>query len=787
MSKKILILAEKPSLGRDIAAALGVTQTNSHGHHENSEFIIAPLSGHLLAAKYDLPEYTKENLPIKGLESPTMVTKKESDYIKSRVKSVLAELKRDDLKEIVSAGDADQEGSLLIYEMLEYTKVLDKTKITRMWIHAVDAKTLKKAFEERYDIEEDLSYVEAAKARSLADARVGYNFSRLFSMKGNCKTSVGRVRTALMQIVRHRELEIENFKPEPYYNIKGDFSEGLQADLVMQAENEEEGKETQTTRISEAYYKDFVAHHLTKGSGFVVAEVSKEAKKTYPDLLPNQNDILKNVGKLHNAKTAKIVEAMQSLYEKQFISYPRSEKRHLPVSLYEKMEEVFGSLVENYQEEIGGAEISIDAANKRVFDDAKVEEHFAVVPWMPKTKSEIEKLPELERQTYEYVVAKFLMACMKPYEYDSSTIVLAGPEGLTFKAVGKIETAKGFRSYNYQTNKASKDVVLPEVKQDQKLELLDWSEKREMTKPPALLDEPALLDIMENVNKLYKKQVASDEEDYYAEKFSLGTPATRSGILEQVIKVYKYVTVNKKNRLETTPEGKKLLDIVGGAIDLQMTAYFEREMQKIQKDKEYARIFNEMMEEYVNSVIDKVLPDLPDTPQNTKKEIDHVCPLCGEPILETEKTFKCSKNIYKDGKQSGCKFSLFKDQTKFFGRVLNENDLDTLLGSSKDAPMKGEKGAIYFDPSNKYFISAVFPEAKEGEFVETAKTFRIGDKFVFKNIRGKDLTKTEAKKLLDGEQITLKRKSKAGKEYQILTKLSAENNGQVDTEMAPKG
>ena len=521
---KTLILAEKPSLARDIASALEVSRKNANGHFEDGNIIIAPLSGHLLEAEYDMPAYTKENLPLKGLESPRMVPKSNDDYIKNRVKSVLAELHRGDLTEIVSAGDADQEGSLLVYELLEYAEVLDKIKINRMWIHAVDEETLKKAFTERYGIELDMPYVEAAKARSLADVRVGFNFSRLFSMKGNLKASVGRVRTALMQIVRYREKEIEEFVSRPFYNIKGSFTNDLIADLIM-SDNESEDKQSKTTtRITEDYYAT-LKDALKKGDIFIVADVDETDKRVLPDLLPNQNDILKSVGKLHKVKANKILDAMQTLYERRFISYPRTEKRFLPTSLYQKAKTVFTSLQELYAEQISNEQIALDVTNKRIFNDEEVEEHFAVVPWLPKSREEIEALDDLERKTYDYVVAKFLMACMNPYEYGSSSVVLKSQDDtLIFKATGKTEKSKGFKNYQYLTNKNdSKDVVLPIVQKGQKLTLLDMSIKKDTTKPPALLDEPELLEMMENVNKLYAKQVSTDEEDYFAEKFSLGT------------------------------------------------------------------------------------------------------------------------------------------------------------------------------------------------------------------------------------------------------------------------
>jgi DNA topoisomerase-3 len=790
---KILILAEKPNLGRDIAAALGVEQTNQHGHHENDEYVIAPLSGHLLEAIYPKIPYTKENLPLPSLDNPAMQPKEDGGYITNRVKAVTEEIKRNDITEIVSAGDPDQEGSLLVYEMLEYTNVLTSKKITRIWHLAVDEVTLREAFKNRYSIEKDLPYIEAAKARAFADVTIGFNLSRLFTMLSENRdfsASIGRVRTALMQIVRHRELEIENFVPVLYYNIKGFFENELEATLI--ADNpDEEAKQKTTTRIPLEYYKENNLQELFESKpAFKVVEVDTSEKTTSPDLLPNQNDVLKSISKLHKVKSKAVVEAMQTLYEKQFISYPRTSKRHLTESLYPKLLPVFENLVSLYDTHIGDNPIVLNQSNKRIFDDSKVEEHFAVVPWGVKSSDDIATLSTLEKQTYDYIVAKFLMACMNPYKYDASSIIL-DCDGIQFKATGKMENSKGFKAYDYMTNETkSKDVILPKVSKDETLNLIKYESKEDKTKPPSLLKESDLLELMENVNKLYQKQYEelSDEEEYYQEKFELGTPATRPGIIDSVIENYKYLEFNSKEQLVTTPVGKYLLELVGNAINIKMTATFENEMQKIQKDKSLASEFKKSIEVYVQEIIEKYKEAIPDTPQ--KKVIENVsCPLCGASIIQTAKTFKCEKNIYKDGKQSGCKFSIFIDQSKFFGRALNTDDLNFLLNESReDNPLIDKSLGIYLDVNNKYFIVVKFEkkETTPGKLYETAKQFRLNDLWIWKQQRFKDLTPKEAKALLEGEEVILIRKTKKGKSYKVFATLNKPNDGNLTWRLPDK-
>jgi len=167
-----------------------------------------------------------------------------------------------------------------------------------------------------------------------------------------------------------------------------------------------------------------------------------------------------------------------------------------------------------------------------------------------------------------------------------------------------------------------------------------------------------------------------------------------------------------------------------------------------------------------------------------RQEIAIQCPLCGATMIETDKTFKCRDNQFKDNKQSGCTFSIFKDQSKFFGRVLKADDLEKLFASTKETPLKEEMHGIFLDKESKYFISVVFDNEvqQEGsdELVETAKTYKKSGRFVFKEFRGKKLTKNQAEKLLDGKEIKLTRKSKAGKDYKVICTL--QDNGSIKAE-----
>jgi DNA topoisomerase-3 len=781
MGKK-LILAEKPSLGAEIATSLGIKSKNKNGFWENNDIIVASLVGHVLKAEYEKVPWTKDSLPLKGLEYPKMkpIYNGKKEDKRALVKKLLMEINRSDVDEIVSAGDADQEGSLLVYELLEYAKVLNKKKITRMWILALDKETISTAYNERFDIQKDLKYVEAAKSRGFADVTVGFNFSRLFSMMANMNGSVGRVRTAIMQIVKFRMDEIENFTPKPYFNVKGVFDNTVAGNLIMEAEDDS-GKLKTTTAITPEFYSEFVDGKLNSGDKFTVTDVQSKNNSEYPDLLPNQNDVLKSVSKIYKVDAKLVERAMQFLYENKFISYPRSEKRHLKKSTFPIAKKIFDNLVELYSDNINGEKISISDSNKRIFDDAKVEEHFAVIPWLPKTMNNINSLDKVQRMTYDYIVAKFLMACMEPNKYMSSSIVLENSEKtLKFKATGKIVKSKGFKSYKYPTNNQSKDVVLPDVKEGDVTSLKEFTVNKKMTTPPALFTKPDILEIMENVTKLYKK-LSHEEEELYDGKFALGTPATRIGILDSLFDKYKYLVFNKKKQITLSDDGVRLLSYVKDAISIQLTADFEADMKKIHDDISYSKVFNKKIEDYVHGVVKKLINTF-EFKAPKHDEIDFSCPLCGAPLVETNKAYRCSKSGKWDAKKkkwSGCGFSILIHQ-KPLNKDLSLEELGKLLDGKTIS--NNENTKLSLDLKSSFFTKVDWGEtgvsesgnSSSDDIIESPKFFKKGDVIIWKTISGKKISKDIAIKLFNGETVAVKGlKSKAGKKFD--TNLVLEN------------
>jgi DNA topoisomerase III len=793
----ILILTEKNSLAKTMSRALNCTYKD--GYYGNDEILIAEFRGHLLRQHFEHIPYTKANLPL-PMDKVYPVENRTDDHINRIIDTVKKLLSRDDIEEIVSLGDPDLsgEGSLLIYEMLEYCDVLDKCKITRMWNDGESESALLEAYNKRYDISQDMPYITIGKVRSYFDLKQGISFSRAFTLKEQVNdpgfvASIGRVRTPVLQIVAYRENEIKNFIPTKYYNITGIFGDGLEGVLTI-PNTDIEAKNKTTTRIDLEYYKNNQLEEILSQNlfftFFTISKMESKDAKVNSELLPSQAIAIKEIGNLYGIASDETTKILQFLYENHFSSYPRTDFRYISPNDYEKANKAFEYIKDLYSDQIRGNPIAFSRSNHRIFDDGKTDKddnsksgsHPPIIPWFSngrKTKEDLEKLTPNQKKVYDYIAAKFLMACMKPYVYQSSTIELLNDQyNLTFIARGQIEKSKGFKDYDFVGNKTKEDKVLPPVDQNEPLRLNRIIKKQESTSPPPLFKDTDLVELMDNINKLYEKMYEDDEDlgqpNDNITKFSIGTSATREGIINELIKKYKYLRFNSKGQLLTTATGRRVLEIVGKAIDLQTTAQLEEDMRKILKDVNYAQIVKEKADQFIQKVIDEISQDIPDAPENKILE-GLTCPLCDHPLLQTSKTIKCEDNHFVNNEQTGCRFSFMRDQSKFFGRELELKDIEYLLKkSSKENPLVDNAAGIYLDLDNQYFISVVFDESS---FYETDKTYKKGDQWIYKSQRMKNLTAKEAQSLLNGETITLTRKSKVGKPYRAEVRLSDENNG----------
>jgi len=656
MNKKILILAEKPSLAKKIASALDKKiKKNKYGFFENDEVIVANLVGHVLRKKIPKTYWKIENLPFNfdNLELEKIPGKEKI------VSALISNINRDDIGEICSAGDPDEEGSLLVKEILDYSNVFKNRKeleFSRMWILSYNPSSIKKSFEERYDLEKDKPWSDAAEARGFADLYVGYNFSALFSLISNKQYAIGRVMTPTINLVRKREMEIENFVSEQYFIINGTF--GFKDDKFEAKYTCSQNKKLE--KIPSKYIKE-VEKNLEEKE-FVVKENKTIPKKIYPDYLPNGALLLKEMSKRFKLKAAKVTEDLQFLYENDFCSYPRSEERFLPPD----MKDIFNDIYLHYlnDEEFSKYGNHFDPKNKRVFDADKSHPHYAITPLI-KSKEEIEQLSSSQFKIFNFIREQFMLIFMKPYLYDETSILLENNKGSVFRIIGKIEREKGFKEYLYDrnTSKDKKEVILPDINKGDTVILNKFKKEEKWMKPPKLLKESDLVNYMENINKVYINELEyeekeKDDSEIFKEKFSLGTPATRSGIIEKNYK--KEFIKNTKEGLITNEVAKQLLIDTGKYISIEMTANFEKNMAKIVTEDMTATDFKKDITNYVNDVINKNKDKY--IPKQKAVETGELCPKCNSPLVKTKT--KNGEDITYCSSYPDCKFVKFKEVGK---------------------------------------------------------------------------------------------------------------------------
>jgi len=798
---KILILAEKPSLAKEIANAIGSGyKRNSGGFFENDKYIVANLVGHVLERKIPKQKWEIEKLPL-SLELNSLKLIPKSDK-KKLVKDLVENIQRNDVSEIVSAGDADQEGSLLIQEILEYGKAYTlKKPITRMWILAMDKKTLSKAFDDRFDISKDQPYIDAAESRTYADSAVGLNFTQLYTLKyAPFKTtySIGRVQTPTLSLIRKREIEIDNFEPVVFHTIKGTFSSPLIENTFLADCLVEDEKGARTTRIKDSQIKD--EKEKTKDKNYKVLDKKVDKKSVRPDYLPNLNDILKNISKIYKMKAKAITEDIQVLYELKLISYPRSENRFLPTAMENDIKSILTKVNNNH-------DVKFDVKNKRIFKDTD-ESHFAIIP-LKELGSE--KITDNQKKIYEYIKAKFIMAFMNPYEYESTIITLKNSKNSLFKLQGQIEIKKGYREYDSILNKSKNDIILPKLEKEDEVYLEKIQVKKDATKPPSLLKEPELLAFMENIHSIYKKEaeVQDDrEEEIFDETFSLGTPATRGGIIELLFK-RNFIKSDSKGFLTTTKDGQNIYNLIEKDISLQLTADFEKKMNLIRENKLSKDKFNSEIDDFVLNVIEKQKgKESWNKKTSIIEETGENCPECGKPLVKRDSKFgkfvACSgypeckykpeseDNETEDGFYEKDKlYELIKDSKKYviwknsIGRYFKKDEANELFEGQtlefddfKSKANKKFSAKVEFDfKENKLNLIFENNEMEDGFYdKDTYYQYKKDgvSYFLSKVTIGKTINKTDAKRLLEkGDSLFMDGfKSKKGSTFSANIKYN---------------
>ncbi|MCR1975926.1 DNA topoisomerase [Clostridium sporogenes] len=581
MSK--LLLAEKPSVARNIGEALGC-KTRKNGYLEGNGYIVTWAFGHLLTL-YDCKDYDPklalwsfENFPYIPTEFKYKVKNdgKNRNVVDAGAKKQLEIIKelinRGDVEEIISATDYDREGELIALLIFNYLKA--NKPIYRILINEWTPTEIKKGLKDLKKNEEMINLQDAGVSRQLADWVIGINFTSIATMKytrgkGNL-LNIGRVLMPTLKIIYDREMEIKNFKVEEFYELEATFKneKGEYKGKFFYGKKEK----FPNKKIMEKLKAEI------KDRNGLVTEKTVEIKKENPPSLFNLSNLQGYITSKYKGFTAdKVLKVSQSLYEKKYITYPRTESTALEESIKDKAKKVLEVLKNDlpFKEEI------VFNTSKKVFNNAKVESHSAIMPTYIIPKN----LTPDERLVYDAVKNRFISQFMKEAQYENTeivTTVLGENYERLFKTKGKILKAKGWLKL-YKEKK--KDELLPPIEKDDEVEMKSLKIISKKTKPPAHHTEKTLLKAMETCGKNTKQTEDNEEESNILYGYSIGTAATRAETINK-LKYAGYITPKGKSLL-ITDKGTKLIETfpIRELLDTDYTGKLEKKLYDMEKGK----------------------------------------------------------------------------------------------------------------------------------------------------------------------------------------------------------
>lgn len=821
---KILILTEKREAGYQTASNLDDTilgndldkldsTSKSKGYLEGDKYLICWAAGHLFTqvkpveinSAYQLFKKfeNKEDYKMPNLLGEIKTVEADTSNKQRQIKQLRELLSRSDISEIIIMTDADEEGEAIGRDMLyKIVKKLPTSNITRAFnsgsFKAKDA--VDKALKEREPIDTPKynRLYDTQQVRSNGDYIVGMKLTKALCDTYGRKLYTGRVKGVVTALIGNREEEIKNFKPKDFYTMIGKKGEIELKHFYYEDQEDDDGKvqkQKQERYSDEAKVKEVLDKvNAVSLKGFV-ENYTKETTSTKNRPLPlSGTDFASEMMGKYKITYKQCNEILDYLRSEGFTTYPGTNGRYFAQNDASDVQTAFLTAKKYF---------SIDAEysnNAGLFDDKKAAKQnhtpLSVTGKVP-TARDIEdwskaKLPKL-KEAYELIAKRIIVHFMAGDEIEKQSLTI-NVNGALFSVTGQKAINQSWRTLlDMEIKNTLFDVALQKGDEI----VLDSVElKTGQTKCPVLFTEKTLTDIMLNISKVVDEMIKEELDPIKQKELKqqrkllkdcegIGTDRSREQIMRDLKE--NSLVEEAKDGLKLTDNGKVLYAVLPPALkDPIMTANWENSFNDIMlgnavgadvlKDIDSA-IMNKMIEQIINEPIKEYIM----SSENKKVETGVKCPLCGGELFESAKTYKCEHNSYKNGQQSGCKFSIFKDQTKFFGRAITNKDLPVLFKATKEDPFKDGKAGIYIDLTNQYFLATVFEqrEVKPDELIETPKTFKLNDKFVWKNCFFKDLKKKEAEALLKGQEVLLQRKTKDGKEYEVRVKLDDEKPGSV--------
>ncbi|HHV08689.1 MAG TPA: DNA topoisomerase III [Clostridiales bacterium] len=615
---KSLVIAEKPSVGRDIARVLKCTR-NMNGALEGERYIVTWGLGHLVTLAdpemYDekYKEWKMEHLPMLPRKFELVVIKQTG----KQYQVVKSQLHRSDVSDIIIATDAGREGELVARWILEKTN--NKKPVKRLWISSVTDKAIREGFSHLKDGKEYENLYQAAVARAESDWIVGMNATRALTCKYNASLSCGRVQTPTLAMIAKREEEIRKFIPVPYYGLIGKVN-GM---TLTWKDQKSQGSTTFDKTKAEELLK------ALKGKRGLVSDISSVMKKSYSPGLYDLTELQRDANVRYDFSAKETLNIMQRLYENhKVLTYPRTDSRYLTTDIVGTLKERLEAISTGPYKKLAGMLIRKPiVTNSSFVDNQKVSDHHAIIP----TEQYVclENMSTDEKKIYDLVVRRFLAVLYPPYEYEEATIKVQ-VEKEEFIAKGKITKALGYKEvYENSGDQEKENERLPKLNKNEILNDIEFIITEGKTKPPAPFNEATLLSAMENpVNFLEQK----DKElvKTLGETGGLGTVATRADIIE---KLFNSFLMEKRGKdIFITSKGKQLLELVPEDLKKpELTASLEMKLAKIAKGNlKKQDLMNEMMsytKEIVSVIKDNDGKFRHDNLTNKK------CPVCGKNML----------------------------------------------------------------------------------------------------------------------------------------------------------
>lgn len=701
-TQQTLVIAEKPSVAKSIAAVLGA-KSRRDGYLEGGGYLVSWCVGHLVeladAATYEerYAKWSLNDLPILPERWSYVITpgtKKQFSILKQL-------MEREDVASLVCATDAGREGELIFRLVYEQAKC--KKPVKRLWISSMEDSAIREGFENLRPSGDYDNLYRAALCRARADWLVGINATRLFSCLYNRTLNIGRVMTPTLALIVKREADIDAFQPTPFYTVTLGLS-----DFAATGE-----------RLTDKAQAEAVQAACMAADAAVIKSVEKKEKTEKPPALYDLTTLQREANRLLGFTAQQTLDYLQSLYEKKLATYPRTDSRYLTSDMAQGLPVLVNAVAKTMPFASGTA---IRCNPAQVINDAKVSDHHAIIPTLSVKDADLPGLPAGERSLLSLIAARLLCAVGQPYAY-AETAVLVECAGYEFKAKGRAVLHPGFKELDGRyrdtlKNKPEPDKekevkALPVLAEGQSFEVVTAGIKEGKTSPPAHFTEDSLLSAMETAG--------AGEMPEDAERKGLGTPATRAGILEKLIKVgfLERKKVKKATHLMPTHEGVALITVLPEQIQSpSMTAEWEHQLKEIERGEaspeaflqDISAMLKDLTHHYEAVKDANVL--FPDNRESLGK-----CPRCGGAVLEQKKGFFCENR--------SCGFAIWKD-SKFFASKKKKPTaafVTEILASGR-ARLSG----CYSEKTGKTYDAVVVLNDTGGKYVNFKLEFEGGSK-----------------------------------------------------------